>query len=71
MANPAQIEIVRRAYQLWQQAGEPVGRDDEFYHQAEEELRNKAYGNDQSAERSGESPIGRGPCARIEGRKWE
>jgi hypothetical protein len=33
-------EIQRRAYELWQQAGEPEGRDDEFYHQAEQELRN-------------------------------
>jgi hypothetical protein len=27
--------------ELWQQAGEPVGRDEEFYHQAEQELRNE------------------------------
>jgi Protein of unknown function (DUF2934) len=38
MAKPAQIDIVRRAYQLWQQAGEPAGRDQEFYLQAEREL---------------------------------
>jgi hypothetical protein len=38
MGKPAQIDIVRRAYQLWQQAGEPRGRDEEFYHQAEKEL---------------------------------
>lgn len=38
MAKPAQIDIVRRAYQLWQQAGEPKGRDQEFYLQAEREL---------------------------------
>jgi hypothetical protein len=40
MVNPAHIDIVRRAYQLWQEAGEPEGRDDEFYHLAEQELRN-------------------------------
>jgi Protein of unknown function (DUF2934) len=40
MAHPAHIDIVRRAYQLWQEAGEPEGRDDEFYHLAEQELRN-------------------------------
>jgi hypothetical protein len=34
----AQIDIVRRAYELWQEAGEPQGRDQEFYHQAEKEL---------------------------------
>jgi hypothetical protein len=41
MERPAEIEIVRRAYELWQQAGEPAGRDDEFYHLAEQELRNE------------------------------
>jgi Protein of unknown function (DUF2934) len=38
MTKPARIEIVRRAYALWQQAGEPKGRDWEFYLQAEKEL---------------------------------
>jgi DUF2934 family protein len=38
MAKPAAMEIVRRAYELWQQAGQPEGRDQEFYLQAEEEL---------------------------------
>jgi hypothetical protein len=32
MTKSAGIEIVRRAYQLWQQAGEPKGKDWEFYH---------------------------------------
>jgi hypothetical protein len=40
MKKPAEIDIVRRAYELWQQAGEPVGKDQEFYHLAEQELRN-------------------------------
>jgi hypothetical protein len=40
MENPKQIDIVRRAYELWEQAGKPEGRDQEFYHQAEQELRN-------------------------------
>jgi hypothetical protein len=39
MRKPASIDIVRRAYELWQQAGQPEGRDEEFYHQAERELR--------------------------------
>jgi hypothetical protein len=39
MAYPAPMDIVRRAYELWQQAGEPEGRDWEFYLQAEKELR--------------------------------
>jgi hypothetical protein len=39
MENPTQIQIVRRAYELWEQAGKPEGRDEEFYHLAEQELR--------------------------------
>ena len=42
MDNPRIIEIVRLAYALWQQAGEPTGRDWEFYPQAENELRKRA-----------------------------
>ncbi len=38
MARPAGIDIVRRAYELWEQAGKPEGRDEEFYLQAEREL---------------------------------
>lgn len=38
MAKPRGIEIVRRAYELWEQAGKPDGQDQEFYHQAEQEL---------------------------------
>jgi hypothetical protein len=32
------IEIVRRAYRIWEDAGKPDGKDQEFYHQAEREL---------------------------------
>jgi hypothetical protein len=39
MENPTEIQIVRRAYELWEQAGKPEGRDQEFYHLAEQELR--------------------------------
>jgi hypothetical protein len=38
MGRPPGIEIVRRAYELWEQAGKPEGRDQEFYLQAEREL---------------------------------
>ena len=41
MQNPTEKEITNRAYQLWEQAGKPEGRDKEFYHQAEQELRNE------------------------------
>jgi hypothetical protein len=37
MASP-QMDIVRRAYALWQEAGEPEDRDWELYLQAEKEL---------------------------------
>lgn len=38
MATPKEMDVVRRAYELWQQAGEPSGKDDEFYHQAKQEF---------------------------------
>ena len=40
--EPREMDVIRRAYQLWQEAGEPEGRDDEFYHQAKDELRDQA-----------------------------
>ena len=40
MANLSEQQIRARAYELWEQAGKPDGRDEEFYHQAEQELRN-------------------------------
>jgi hypothetical protein len=39
MDDPKKINVVRRAYELWEQAGKPEGRDQEFYHLAEQELR--------------------------------
>jgi hypothetical protein len=42
------IEIVRRAYELWEQAGKPDGRDQEFYHQAERELTETAEALDKN-----------------------
>jgi hypothetical protein len=39
MAEPTQEQIIHRAYELWEQAGNPEGRDQEFYHQAEKELK--------------------------------
>jgi Protein of unknown function (DUF2934) len=38
LKKPARMEVVRRAYELWEKAGKPEGRDYEFYHQAEREL---------------------------------
>ena len=39
MSNGSVPNIALRAYQLWEAAGRPEGRDEEFYFQAEEELR--------------------------------
>jgi DUF2934 family protein len=37
--DPTMEEKIRfRAHELWQQAGEPNDREDEFWHQAEREL---------------------------------
>ena len=41
MQNPTKDQVIHRAYELWEQAGKPEGRDEEFYHQAEQELRNE------------------------------
>ena len=35
---PKPIDIVRRAYELWQENGKPEGKDQEFYYQAGKEL---------------------------------
>jgi hypothetical protein len=55
VARPRGIEIVRRAYELWEQAGKPDGRDQEFYHQAERELTDLAA-LDQTGETPGKEP---------------
>ena len=39
MVKPSEEQIRARAYELWQQAGKPVGREDEFWQQAEQALR--------------------------------
>jgi hypothetical protein len=38
MQNPDKSAIENLAYRLWEQAGKPEGRDQEFYHQAERQL---------------------------------
>jgi hypothetical protein len=40
MTEPTDEEIRIRAHQLWEQAGKPEGREEEFWHAAEQELRN-------------------------------
>jgi hypothetical protein len=39
MENPTEEQIRARAHKLWEQAGKPAGRQDEFWHQAERELK--------------------------------
>ena len=38
MAQPTEEQIRKRAFELWEQAGKPEGRDDEFWDQAQREL---------------------------------
>lgn len=39
MPRPTEDQIRTRAHQLWEIAGRPEGRDDEFWHEAERELK--------------------------------
>jgi hypothetical protein len=39
--EPTREQVIHRAYELWEKADKPEGRDQEFYHQAEQELRNE------------------------------
>jgi hypothetical protein len=41
MANPTDEQIRTRAHQLWEQAGKPEAREDEFWRLAEQELLNE------------------------------
>jgi hypothetical protein len=45
VAEPSKQKIDARAYQLWEQAGRPEGREAEFWHLAEQELRNEDKGS--------------------------
>ncbi|MDI3564032.1 DUF2934 domain-containing protein [Bradyrhizobium sp. Arg816] len=38
MAKPTAAQIQTRAHQLWELAGKPEGRQEEFWHEAEREL---------------------------------
>ena len=45
MPNPTEEQIRNRAHQLWEVAGRPEGREDEFWHEAERELKDVAPNN--------------------------
>jgi hypothetical protein len=48
MTTPTKEQIIHRAYELWERAGKPDGRDEEFYHQAEKELNEGVPGEEKS-----------------------
>jgi len=41
MTKPTDKEISARAYQLWEKNGRPEGKEEEFWHQAAQELLNE------------------------------
>lgn len=45
LSEPTEQEIREHAHRLWEQAGKPEGREDEFWHAAEQELRNADKSN--------------------------
>lgn len=45
MPSPTDDQIRTRAHELWELAGSPDGRDDEFWHEAERELKGGAASN--------------------------
>ena len=46
MTAPTREQIIHRAYELWERARKPDGRDEEFYHQAEKELNEGVTGEE-------------------------
>lgn len=45
LSEPTEQEIRERAHRLWEQAGRPEGREEEFWQAAEQELRNEDKSN--------------------------
>lgn len=50
-------QIKDRAYQLWDEAGQPEGREQEFWYQAERELAERELSGDDEADTSAEPSI--------------
>jgi hypothetical protein len=42
MEKSIEEQIRTRAHELWEQAGKPEGREDEFWHEAEKEIKREA-----------------------------
>ncbi|MDR5763221.1 DUF2934 domain-containing protein [Caballeronia sp. LZ035] len=53
--SPAEERIEELAYRLWEEAGSPDGRSDEFWHQAQRQLA-KEPGIGSEAERDAVNP---------------
>jgi hypothetical protein len=49
-------EIRNYAYQLWEKAGRPVGRDDEFWRMAKAELDAESENSDPATQKSVDAP---------------
>jgi hypothetical protein len=45
MPKPSEKEIAARAYKLWEENGRPEGKEDEFWHAAEQQLLNEDKSN--------------------------
>jgi hypothetical protein len=45
MRKPTEQDIAARAYRLWEEAGMPEGKDDEFWRAAEQQLLNEDRSN--------------------------
>ncbi len=45
LSEPTEQDIRERAHRLWEQAGKPEGREEEFWHAAEQKLRNEDKSN--------------------------
>jgi len=48
MQNPTEEQIRARAHELWEQAGKPEGRDEEFWSLAEKDLNERPNGQPES-----------------------
>jgi hypothetical protein len=48
MAKPTEDQIRQRAQEIWEENHRPVGRDEEFWYQAERELRQSGSPDEKS-----------------------
>ena len=48
MVQPTEEQIRKRAFELWEQAGKPEGREDDFWNQAQRELQSAEERDDPS-----------------------